>query len=91
MARELVCTGQNVLVTRIGPAGASHLLKELPSLAALASMLMSCAAGVMVCNVDSGFGGVRGASHPPIRSAIRVRGARYDMRGAIGCQIPWFC
>jgi len=134
VARELIRTGQNVLVTRTSPDQAAHLAREIPQtryvslarvatievqeisplpygsvalvcagtadlpvaeecaetlrafgrsfermydvgvagLAALAGMLTSCAAGVVVCNIDNGFGAAFAALRI-LQSAPRYR------------------
>src|SRR5439155_583989 len=63
IAERMAADGGSVLVTRLAPEDAARLL------AALRGMLNTCAAGVVVVNIDNGFGAAAAATrinHQPL-------------------------
>src|SRR5438094_66757 len=63
IAERMAAAGGSVLVTRLAPEVAARLLAALPG------MLNTCAAGVVVVNIDNGFGAAAAATrinHQPL-------------------------
>src|SRR5207244_1425985 len=78
IAERMAAAGSRVLVTRLAPEAGERLLAALPGvgygaslggLAALLGRLNTCAAGVVVVNIDNGFGAAAAATrinHAPL-------------------------